>query len=251
MGTSSDNYILLKDVQSNGKTIKSVVLPLPGYVSDVREIIFSPIDGHRAIYICFVHPLSTLKIWYPYAVDDDVDPGTSDSSLITILETQYLDQLCYRGFVLSRDNTMLALYDHTCTGQVMLYSINNDHQDNSSTITSTNKSKVTLTLKQSFSARHIDIDESLHFTPDNKYISYNNSIWDIKNERVITNRIISTYNDTDKSDWKMSTTFLKFSPAGNGAGHGHGRRLLVRRQKYSSSEDSPTRSYSIASFLGK
>ena len=222
----AEKYVLLKDVQNNGKTIKSLLLP----ENEVgMQIIFSTTtDGHRSIFIRtnnIYRNRETIKIWHPYdnGVDED-DPDTT-VSLITILDQSRKRSFYeeYYEFALSRDNSMLAIYDgeqQVYDGEqkickVMLYSIDNN-----------NKST---TLKQSFPARCT----SIQFTPNDKYISYNNqnglpAFWDITTGREITDRMNITYNNNSNGN---NIHLVNFSPTGSG------QRILVKDTSYTFFKD--------------
>jgi hypothetical protein len=225
----AESNVLLKDVQNNGKTIKSLLLP----ENEVgMQIIFSTTDGHRSIFIRISNIYSnreTIKIWRPY--DDVVDEHSPDTtvSLITILDhsskRSFYEE--YYEFALSRDNSMLALYDgeqQVYDGEqkvckVMLYSIDNN-----------NKSTA---LIQSFPARCT----SIRFTPDDKYISYNNqngllAFWDITTGREITDKMNITYNKHNNNNKNEDNIHLvDFSPTGSG------QRILVKDTSYTFKDD--------------
>ena len=141
-----------------------------------------------------------MKIWRPRDVVDQNDHENTDP-LVTILEESnrfFVDS----EFALSHDNSMIAI----CAGErndrkVMHYS--NDNNNKSTT------------LKQSFSTLY----ESIRFTPDDNYISYNNkngpASWDITLGREITDQTNITYNKN------KDISVVDFSPAGRG------QRLLI------------------------
>ena len=222
----AEKYVLLKDVQNNGKTIKSLLLP----ENEVgMQIIFSTTtDGHRSIFIRtnnIYRNRETIKIWHPYdnGVDED-DPDTT-VSLITILDQSRKRSFYeeYYEFALSRDNSMLAIYDgeqQVYDGEqkickVMLYSIDNN--------------KESTTLKQSFPARCT----SIQFTPDDKYVSYNNqnglpAFWDVTAGREITDKMNITYNNNNNGN---NIHIVNFSPTGSG------HRILVKDTSYTFFKD--------------
>lgn len=212
----SESHILLKDVQNNGRTIKSVLLPENEYG---QQVIFSAIDGHDFIFIRAwdkEDKSDITKIWYL----DDMGAGpNANTSLITILRSCDIDDL-----VLSHDKSMIAtiMYEGgEDNSKVLLYSIENGN--NSATRTK-------LILKHSFSARCSPI----RFTPDDNYIAYENqnglAFLNITTGRESTDKINILYYENKKN------SVIDFSPAGSG------QRLIVRDH---------TGGYYIASFLGK
>jgi hypothetical protein len=83
--------ILLKDVHTNGKTIKSILLDEH---EEVVTFMFSKgVDGHGSILIHYTYwnedneiKMDSIKIWRRYdVVDEDGDPDTM-ASMITIVE---------------------------------------------------------------------------------------------------------------------------------------------------------------------
>ena len=201
----SDRHVLLKDVQNNGKTIKSVLLP---EYKLGKQIMFSSIDSHHSIFIRSENVDGnghTINIWRPR---DD---------LFTILEhpnTRYVDN----DFALSRDNSMVAICA-TEDGQsrVMLYYFNK----------SATNSK--LSLKQSLSGHRFP---SIRFTPDGKYLSYLNEnrllvFFSLITGSEITDQMNLSYS---KKDDKISLTRVTrltrfdFSPVGCG------QRFLVQER---------------------
>jgi WD40 repeat protein len=172
----ADRNVLLKDVQSNGKTIKSVLL-----LGDecVYQLLFSTIvEGHHSIFICSKSELSGkefMKIWRPYAIIDEDDPDSTASFMNILEKYSSIDN----HFALSHDKSMLAIYLIGGTGNVMLYSIDYDN-------------KFT-TFKQYFSARCAPI----RFTPDDNYISYSNenrlAFWNIATGRETADQVNITY----------------------------------------------------------
>jgi WD40 repeat protein len=210
-----DMYILLKDVKNKGETIKSFVLPGNERGEQIK---FSNIDGHRSIFIRTKNRYNNkefVKIWRPYAVVDDNDPGNT-APLVTILEESNRS-FVINDFALSHDNSMIAIYGNERNDcKVILYSVDND-----------NKST---TLKQSFSTCYTLI----RFTPDDNYISYNNknrsAFWDTTSGREISDQINITYNKN--KDIRVAS----FSPADSG------QRLLIFDQTAN------YRSFYIASF---
>ena len=212
-----ESHILLKDVQNNGKTIKSVLLPENEYG---HQVIFSAIDGHDFIFIGAwdeENCSDIIKIWY---FDDEGDGPNANTSLITILRSCQFDDL-----VLSHDKSMIAttIYEGgENRNKVLLYSIENGN---------TSATRTKLILKHSFSARC----SSIRFTPDDNYIVYENqnglAFWNITTGRESTDNINIPYYYENKI-----IGVIDFSPAGGG------QRLIVRDY---------TGGYYIASFLGK
>ena len=200
--------VLLKDVQNNGKTIKSLLIPEMEWG---KQIMFSSIDGHRSIFIGSKNrgrDNKTIKIWRPYDDDVDEDDPNTTVSFIAILE-QSSDTGFSSAFALSRDNSMLAMYSEEPEDyKIMLYSVDNEK----------NSTTKRLTLKQSFPARY----GTVRFTPDNNYISYKNqdgslAFWDITTGREVTDIMNITNNNN-----KHIHAAVDFSPTGSG------RRVLVQ-----------------------
>jgi WD40 repeat protein len=195
----SGRHVLLKDVQNNGKTIKSALLPEDEHGC---QVMFSTIDGRHSIFISISAWGKNLKIWCPYDIDDEGDDPDTNASLTTILEPS--DVL---HFAMSHDKSMLAIYtEEEDDDKVMLYYVNNDNK-------STTRSR--LALKHSFPG----VCSSIRFTPDDNYI-YTNlnrlAFWNITTGREITDNIIIKYNKNKK------VRVVDFSPAGSG------RRVLVQ-----------------------
>ena len=214
----SNRHVLLKDVQNNGNTIKSIVLPENELG---KQIMFSNIDGHHSILIRTNNTANKkvlIKIWRPRDVVDEDDPDIT-SPLIIILEQSnkwYHDS----DFALSCDNSMIAMYGDNSMiemyggeeDKIQLFSIDNDNK-------STIKSK--FTLKQSFSRGRCrgSSSSSIHFTPDGKFISYFNEnglgFWNINTGREIT----------DQVNISIDFGVVNFAPAGSS-----GQRVLVQDQ---------------------
>ena len=216
MVLSKQGKILLKDVQKNGETKKSMLLP--DHEGGLHIKFSNGIDGHHSI---FIHSntwagrnICSIKIWHPF----DGENG----SLITILEKPAPS---YPAFFLSHDNSMIGINeapDANFAPTGMLYTLNNNGLS---------------TFNQSFLAKSYC---PIYFTPDDKFISYTNT----KNKQLFRD-IASCRDIADPININITCNgVINFSPVGNGNGNGS-RRVLVQVQNGSFHPD-----YYIASYFG-
>jgi WD40 repeat protein len=195
---------LLKDIHDNGKTIKSILLPEN---EEGNEILFSNKVGHHSIFIRSwdkVRKNCSIKIWRPY----DGRVGT----VLNTIETGCCNAVDYVCLSCDRSKIAISMDVKGCTDggiqqrgeeqecsdyKVMLYSYDTE-------IESTENILVLLQTFYSSSGTII-------FTPDDKYLNYNN-----KNGSAFME--ISTGTDITenmKNSFKSSDEIFSFSPVGN------------------------------------
>ena len=196
----SNRHVLLKDVQNNGKTIKSMLLP---EMEKGRQIIFSSFDGHHSIFIRSQHlrnKKSTIRIWRPF---DDFRTFLKH----TKKKRQHLDI----DFAVSRDNSMIAIcITEEGKDRTMIYNLNS-----------------TLSLKQSFSGLLMRYWSSIQFTPDGKYLSYCNQNGVVVFFNLITGNEVTDQMNLSYSTWdNKCLTVFGFSPVGCGP------RFLIKDKAY-------------------